>query len=390
MSSNPIDKPPLNEETLMHYGVKGMHWGKVKKEEKSGRTASKAKPAPSVPKNVSDRDDTDDAYAMAQAYLAASKKGAKPSDKEALANLTANQKKFHDKFEPSVAKGEDPHKGLTPEQKAALKKAAIGAAVVGGIAAAVYLSQKSGGTTAGKTSTHTSWAEEYAAKQAKKVAKFEGLAGQAIHKNDYAEAVSHSKSVAWSAGYIKDSSFKQTGFTLPAGHTFHRISTGVETSFKNGGTYATHSTEDFHRYVAAFRQEKGGQPLNHINFTTKGEFRVPSLVDTLQTMKETLAEMNGVHVDDVPQAKVVSTYQRLSGGAWSNEDKGTATFFANLAKKGYHAIVDEMDAGVIGEAPLVIFGHDNLTEKTHKPLTSEAIKLAESSLIEIANRKLTA
>ena len=31
-----ITKPPLNEETLAHYGIKGMKWGKVKDRVKSG------------------------------------------------------------------------------------------------------------------------------------------------------------------------------------------------------------------------------------------------------------------------------------------------------------------------------------------------------------------
>lgn len=403
MYEDPIDKPPLNEDTLAHYGIKGMKWGKHKREEKTGRTAPKAKPAPSLPSNVSG----DDAYFLAQQYLAASKKGPKVSQKQAEANLKANQIKSHQKLEPSVSKEEEAKSKLTPEQKAKLKKAAIGAAVVGGLVAVAYLNQQNKNSKlptlgsealfplAGTKSKHApvkSFAEQMAAHEAEKnafVQKLGGMAGQSIDKHDYAKAVSHSKGVSWGYGkYIQESSFQQKGFELPAGHTFHRISMAAEKTFKNGGTYATASTEDFNRYVAAFRQEKGGAALHHINFTAKAPMKVPSLVETLQTMRETLAEQFNEHPDQVPHEMVLSTYHQLSGGSWSNEDKTTASFFSNMMKKGYHALVDEMDAGVIGEKPLVIFDHSVLSEKVAKPLTKEAIKAAEDALTEITNRKL--
>jgi hypothetical protein len=82
---------------------------------------------------------------------------------------------------------------------------------------------------------------------------------------------------------------------------------------------------------------------------------------------------------------LMEEYQKLSGGQWNNTQ--AEQLFGVLRKKGFGAIVDEMDAGVIGETPLVVFARDILGEKNNTPLTHDDITHAESNLIELENRK---
>ena len=54
---------------------------------------------------------------------------------------------------------------------------------------------------------------------------------------------------------------------------------------------------------------------------------------------------------------------------------------------GYHAIIDEMDAGVFSENPLVWFDSAVATPKQTSKLTKADLEEARSILTEIAHRK---
>jgi hypothetical protein len=264
-----------------------------------------------------------------------------------------------DKFEPDGDHGTaaEEHHGLSDGQKKAIK-AGVAIAVVGGLM--LYGHQQT--------------------------AAMKGMAGKSISASQFKKNVGASKLKTWGlSGYIQPSSHLREEFELPAGHTFHRISTTAEKTF-SGGTYATHSTEDFHRYVSAFRQEKGSStPLHHVTFTANQPIKIPSLATTLETIREHLTEVNGA---EATAKEAHSYYQSISGGSWSSMN--AAKIGKRLAAKGYHGIVDEMDAGVIGESPLVLFtsAQHLFSAKVSNPLSAEAIKTAESSLIELTNRKL--
>jgi hypothetical protein len=75
----------------------------------------------------------------------------------------------------------------------------------------------------------------------------------------------------------------------------------------------------------------------------------------------------------------------MSGGGWSGPRE--KSLMKALRARGYGAIVDEMDAGVIGETPLVFFS-EHVSSKASVPITPQGIAQAEQSLIEIKNRKL--
>jgi hypothetical protein len=293
-------------------------------------------------------------------YKSAHKPKKTPPLKEGAANLAKNEEKFKAKFEGDTPKG----KG---EAKNKIKK---------------FASDHKLAITTGAAVTALILANVIAEK--KTVASIEELRGKSIDAETFAKHVMHSKMKTWAKNdYFKPQSFDREEFSLPAGHTFHRISTKAEDSF-NPATYATHSKEDFDRYVAQFRQElspSGG--LHHITFHADEEIKVPRLSTVLDTLKGVLSEKEPGAVFQDEHA--LQAYQELSGGSWSN---GRAEgLFSALRKKGYGAIVDEMDAGVIGETPLVVFARDLLGSKSSTQMNSNDFSSSENSLIELMNRK---
>lgn len=345
------DEKPSLEKTLKHFGVKGMHWGVIKKEETTNRSSNRQR------KSVSDPQKAAIENALAKKYMAI--KPIKRTKAEATKELAKNTEKFLAKADPSVAEGSIQKKGLSDKQKKLIKVGA-GVAIVGGLVVASAYAHN------------------------KKIQGFKQLAGQPISPEKFVEGVNLSKFKTWGiSGYIQDSSFARGEFTLPAGHEFHRVSTLPESSFRPGGVYATHNMEDFNRYVHAFRGEKASSKFYHVTFSTTKDLKVPSLATTLETMREVLSEEMKTEVTP-EHAKTV--YESYSGGSWDDSRRITK-FFSALSSKGYGAIIDEMDAGVIGDSPLVVFAK-HMTEKISVPLTDDAIKTAEQSLIELANRKL--
>lgn len=348
------DGKPSIDDVMAHYGIKGMKWGVHKKEDPSSGHGKSSKP-------LSDKDAKAiaDFNELSKKWMAATP----PENKthaEAAQSLTENHHKFNAKFQPDDHSPDSSvgEHHLTDKQKTAIK-VGVGVAVVGGLM--LY-------------GAHAN---------SQKLAEMERFAGKEISNQQFAQHVMHSKFKTWGfSGYIQPSSHLRDEITLPAGHTFHRISTGVETSFKQG-TYATHSTEDFHRYIAAFRQEKGTINLQHITFTAEHDIKIPKLATVLETVQEHLTEKHGT---PATAQEAASLYKSWSGGSWSSIEH--QSFFNRLAVKGYHGIVDEMDAGVIGETPLVLFRKESFSSKVSNPLTEDLIKKAESSLIELTNRKL--
>lgn len=210
--------------------------------------------------------------------------------------------------------------------------------------------------------------------------------GKPVSLDQFHRGVGLSTAKTWgSSGYIQKVSFDRPAMELPAGHIFHRISTTIESSFSEA-TYAVASIEDFDRYVSTFRLEKGKTAvLHHVTFEAKAPIKVPHLTEVLETMREVLAEESGAPTTSVSKESAMRAYKALSGGSWTSSRGSSLT--SALSKKGYGALVDEMDAGVIGDHPLVVFSKA-VGEKVVQPLTEAAIKTAESSLIELSHRKL--
>lgn len=349
-------KPGSPGDILKHHGVKGMKWGVRKEEEAEPQTTSKTQ--------VAQRNDTTKAYMAAASELAK-----QPRTKEqAEAAFTKNREKATAKFAPSEK--EEPGKSLkdrwndlSDTQKSAIAYGVMGTAIVG------Y----------GLYSHH-----QYTSAL--------NNPGALIKPNLYGILLGKSQQATWMGqGFIRDSSLARPAFELPAGHVFHRISTAAENGF-GGHTYATASLDDFNRYAVGFDMSGGtlrpggatGE-LHHIIFQSKSPVKVPALTEVLETMRSVIGEERKAGIDSVTHKTAVDAYNGISG-SWWDEPRAT-NLISKLQAKGYGGLVDEMDAGVRADKPLLLFG-ENFSPKVATPILKTDIKTAKKNLREIAQRKL--
>lgn len=366
---------------VKHYGVKGMKWGVRKEPIPSGGTTRRAIETSKVNQSTK-------AYMGANVGLKAENQP--KTAKEAAANLGANQKKFDDKFGgsdsgkgqsggTSKAKGgdktlsddkskrtlKDRWNGLDDQTKSQL----ITAGVYAGLIGAAYIYGKKNEVD------YTQIGQN-----------FKNYAGKKIDATTFNKHVAYSSAKSWTgAGYINNESFTRSAFELPAGNTFYRLSTSVEDSFRNT-TYATHNVKDYNRYVTSFSKELGSlgkKDIYNKTFTTKSPTKVPPLTEVLGSLNTILSNAHGG--GRVDEKTTLKAYESLSGGSWKSPY--ATQLIASLKSKGYGALVDEMDAGVIGESPLVFFNSENASTKEIKKLSKFDKKKASMSLIELMNRK---
>ena len=346
------EKTPPEE--LEHHGVKGQKWG-VRREDLSGAGRAVGREAAQL------NDQT-------KKYLSIVAEGANKTlgHKEAAGKLAENKEKFAQKFGPSDGPIDSSGKGLSPKQKKILLGAAVGVGVLGGL----YLAGKYGEKTTGLSM----------------IKQLEHPPGTPISVEKFSKLSFQSQMKTWGFsqnGFITKESFARPAFELPKGHTFYRISTKAENDFRiPPGTYALGSIEDFHRYVVGFAKEKGGVPLHQVKFQSTENIKVPNLTTVLETTREVLSAEKGGK--SISEKDAMNAYKAMSGGSWS--DVRGQNLFSALTKKGFGAIVDEMDAGVLGEKPLVVFS-EAFGAKSSTPFTTATLNAAAANLTEIGWRK---
>lgn len=350
-------KPGSPGDILKHHGVKGQKWG-VRKEEETGQ------PTFSGPQ-AAQRNETTKKYMSAAAEVSKQPRTKKQAD----AAFAENQKKAaaklapSEKEEPSGKSLKDRWNSLSDNQKSAIAYGVMGTAIVG------Y----------GLYSHH-----QYTSAL--------NNPGALIKPNLYGTLLMKSQQATWMGqGFIRDSSFARPAFELPAGHTFHRISTAAENSF-GGHTYATSSLDDFNRYAVGFDMSGGSlRPggatgeLHHIVFKSNSSVKIPALTDVLETMRTVIGEERQAGIDSVSHKTAVEAYTNISGSWWDHPR--AKKLIGKLQEQGYGGLIDEMDAGVRADRPLVLFG-DNFSSKVNTPIAKPEIKLAKKNLREIAERKL--
>lgn len=336
------EKPPLDEALLAHHGVKGMKWGVHKKEETSGSSSSSNDYQSIKPK--------------------------KPTPAQARKSIRKREETFLQKTAPSEAGGSG-KKGLSPGQKKMLligAGALAAAAVIGG---AAYAHKK--GYLGDNWKSNVRSGEKALTENGKR----------------YLSDLDKAKLKSWESldSFIQPSSYERKEFSLPAGHTFHRISHAREASFATA-TYATHSTEDYNRYLGnGFGQMISfGEKLHHVTWTSKEEVKVPNLQTVLDTLKDVMAKDN----PQTTAEEVLRKYTGMTGGSWESPE--AKNLFRALKSKGYGALVDEMDAGVHSDSPLVVFASEIMNRKQSSidSLSMKEFLNARKSLTPLKRPKL--
>lgn len=366
-------KPGTPEELVVeHHGVKGMRWG-VRKQDDTGGDRGSAK-------EVADHN------AAAKQYMAAASvqqaEAATWSDERKAANIekwrAANLKKFEPpstgKASPSdkpespgvIADAKERWNKLSPDQKALAVQATAGAAIIGGLLA------------------YNAYASRFSLPASAYLPVQDNLKfkpGDKIPLGTYLARIGKSQDEVHSVeNFFRPEAFAREPFTLPAGHIFKRISSAPENEFWSG-TYASASDDDFHRYACALGV--GGVKRHLIEFEAKAPVKVPSLTQVLGTVREEMAADYGFHPSKISERQVLERYKSVSHQQWKGGE--AVSLIDALKKKGYGAIVDEMDAGVFSNKPLVVFSSKDLGPKSNKVLKRSDLKKSLSKLREIDN-----
>jgi hypothetical protein len=336
---------------LAHHGVLGMHWGVRKAESNADEGKS----------------DTS----------AATVKDTKASEKaEAVKSVASYETRSLEKLNPSVSDEEASR--FTPEQKKALKIAAGVAVASAVLAFGVYEAKNNPDA----------------------IAKIASMAGKKISPEEFKSNVDFSKAYSWQGNAVlKPSIVNHSEFTIPVGTTYHRIARDVEHSF-NPITYTTPSTEDFNRYLTSYGHV-GGNP-QHVSWESHSDIKVPGLPTVLGTFHEAMHEnyskaprtvkktldAKAIGKNYLSPENVQRVYSNHTGGHWT--DSVATSFVSRLKEKGYGAMVDDMDSGILADTPIVLFSPEKMGAKRSTPNTEDIIAEAKRSLTELTNRKLPA
>ena len=384
------DKPATPAEAFGHHGVKGQRWGVRKKDKISGRTTSSGdKPT----------EESHDTLSKAMDAVHA-KEDPKKVEADAKRKLKAQAEQSFPTKRAAKAEKVDKQAAQVGRQVAALKRRQdkLGTGFVAGFqrrdlqsqinqgeAMQKALLKKSGQLKAGKLTD--------AQKLAIGVGAGAALAGLALYgqrqlqlreagvtpglKKRLLEDNKAQSTAQWKQMFGNDPGFKpalshfdtsgggfyqglsskkalsRPEFVIPKDTVFQRLSNHEEDSTQYGkmkGAYATFLHNDKKLYGAS--SEFGGSKFT-VNFQPKEDVKVPSLPTVLAHLKQ-------VHNQENPKTpfsdeQIYTKYKSMAGDSWA--DTTSLKLFDSLRSFGYSAIVDDMDAGYLGDLPVVFFGN---------------------------------
>lgn len=194
--------------------------------------------------------------------------------------------------------------------------------------------------------------------------------------DSFRSSMQSSRLNAITSNFITEESFNRMEFTLPAGQKFYRVSGSKESSFRDV-TYASSKVEDFNRYAS----ELGHVLSNKVTFKSTDPIKVPSLSTSLDVLRDVMPKSGET---SATKDEALSLYRDLVGGGWS--DSISSDFFNALKSKGFGAIIDDMDHGIISESPLILFG-GSFTKKKNSIITNKELKKIQSMVVDFHDRK---
>src|SRR5215211_1513272 len=379
------NKPPLNEDLLVHFGVKGMRWGVVNEDKPTGR------------KSGGKEEDSKGHRSTTSTQLSASDKdllkkaGVKESDSELLKS----------KYGPDSMKEPSPKEPrLTPKQKKILAGVAVGV----GVAGALYFANKNGAfdSLLKKDEFSQDWDKLEAQLMAKAKAPKKQLSAFEKEWQTYQQTAG-----ARQAGYTKQmvENLSTERVHFEPGSILRRISTERETTIRAGGFFAAHADEDVERYKAilpVFWKQWGlGEPNGYVvNLRAKAAIKAPSPRETFDMFKNMLDDQ--VDVTDVlgrtQRARVRDLFHSYGASqldddaiarkmfpqfaqAWNNDaHPGTKHFMRKLSEQGFNALVDMNDAGALSKQPMKFLDGSLFEIAGHDSLTRDAILAAQEQI----------
>lgn len=396
-------KPNNPTDAFGHSGVKGMRWGHRKKDETSSGEGSSGEKRPTETSNAALKKASDSFYSKqnheklqseGQKKLEAQANQSFPTKRQAKAGKlesrsatlearSADLKKQKDALAPgfrnAYKRGDlqgqinyadkeraslDKKSGqlrdgkLTSNQKLAL---GVGVGVASGIFAAHIARQiqlnKAGLTTDIQKRIGLE-------NHSKSTEQWQQMFG---HDPGFKTAVNHNltSSGQFYAGLTNKKAYDRPEFVISKDTVFQRLSSHEEDSTEYGkmkGAYSTFLHNDKKLYGSSM--EFGSKEFT-VSFKPKDDVRVPNMSTVLAHLKQVKQQDNpGLKYSD---EQIAATYHQMSGGGW--DSKTSLKLFSSLKQFGYSAIVDDMDAGYLGDLPVVFFGDAHPATST--PRTSK-------------------
>lgn len=330
------------EAFLAHHGVKGMKWGVRNKQVVKGDGSSKAGSSEELQKVDSVKEAMSDFYKTqsteklnsegreklkAQSGIVFPHSGTKSNNSDVT--LTSEP--------PDINVDDLKAGGLTRNQKIAM---GVGGAVAIGLLA--YY-----GNEYLKKGKLESLADELELENVFNLEKeLSSVLGSSARQRDYGER--SEVTYDFFGGLKNGNALDRPGFTIPQSTTFQRLSDHAETGEGySAGTYASFLSNDKRIYGGT---SDFGSKEYTLTFQPTHPVKVPSLRTVLSEVKRTNLH-KGAEISDY---EAIQIYQGLSGGSWRT-DSGVK-LIKGLKAQGYTALVDDMDAGVLGDLPVVFFG----------------------------------
>lgn len=228
-------------------------------------------------------------------------------------------KKIVEHCKSVVDKAESYEHRLSPEQKKKIAYTLVGAIAVAGIVGGAYYLNKKGSSSI--------------------ISPYKPRSSYQEYFNTLGKSMS-------SLGDIPQSSLSRSDFTLPKGHTFFRLSSGPEGTFRSH-TYVSTSIDDFNRYVTAI----GGSKLRtKLTFQSNKPVKVASTKTVVDILHEIFPKMTNGDVITKEQARSLWA-MRMGGRLDDDFSKGV---IKELRRRGYSALVDENDIGIFSENPVIL------------------------------------
>lgn len=174
---------------------------------------------------------------------------------------------------------------------------------------------------------------------------------------------------------------RKDSFVLKRGTTIHRATLNADESNRKGHAFASFKEKDAKGYASRNRLFSGGKKTYDMTMIAKEDLISPSKrerVDTFvklmmndpkfakdyQSQKQTyqlLKNPNKAKQIEQTVKKLEKEYNMFAVGLGGSEDL-RKRYFAELSKKGYNMIIDDADAGVISNSPIIVFDRQKSLE----------------------------
>ena len=167
---------------------------------------------------------------------------------------------------------------------------------------------------------------------------------------------------------------KKDSFVLKKGTTLHRSTYNADESDKEGHVFATFKGKDAKGYASRNRFFSGGKKTFDMTMTATEDLISPSKKERVDTFIKLM--MSDPKFNEAYRAQK-QTYQLIKNPSKAKKIEQTVDglkkeydmfavslggsaalrdrYFAELNKKGYNMIIDDADAGIISNSPVIIF-----------------------------------